>query len=270
MTPEEAINRISDVAEKSDFVRALFLSGSHGSGTQDEFSDLDFLAVVESENSDSFGALWRQAVEETGSVVLWWDRQVKGVLINAITYDWMRVDVVALGPDQLDGHARSQLKPLFDKDGVADKLMEKMPDVQVNPARLLYDFQEFIRIMGLLPLAIGRNEMVNAVTGLVYLRRMLIELLILDTDAPNRGGALHLNRLISPEQILLLQALPPLRPERDVIIDGYLKYAAAYLPMAKKIATRYGVDWPAEFEAVTSAHLRKTLGISLPSSGTFS
>ncbi|GGX69207.1 hypothetical protein GCM10007385_42940 [Tateyamaria omphalii] len=264
MTPQDAISRISDVAEKSDLIRALFMSGSYGSGLQDEYSDLDFLAIVDSDNLDAFSAIWREAVEQAGPIVLWWDRQVKGMLINAITQSWLRIDVVALGVEHANGHARSQLKVIFDKDKIADQLPNPIPGPQVSPARLSHDFQEFVRIMGLLPVAIGRNELVNAVTGLVHLRRMLIELLILETDAPNRGGALHLNRLISPDQNQLLKDLPPLMPERDAIIRGHLEYAKAYLPRAKRLAQQYNVTWPHELEAATWSHLRATLGVSEP------
>lgn len=262
MTPQDVIARVSDTARESQLIRALFLSGSYGMGLQDEYSDLDFLAVIELEKPEAFSAVWRKAVEEVGPVVLWWDRQVKGLLINAITKDWVRIDVVAGDASMLSNQSQSKLKTIFDKDNIFECLPDSLPDPQIDPARLLYDIQEFIRILGLLPLAVGRNEMVNAVTGLSHLRRMLIELLILESGVPNRGGALNLNRLITPEQNTLLRDLPPLIPEREAIIKGYLAYADAFLPRAHRLTNQHGTVWPTEFEVATWAHLEKTLGTS--------
>jgi Nucleotidyltransferase domain len=262
MTPQDTIETISDAMHEAEFVRALFLSGSYGTGLQDEFSDLDFLAIVEADRLEEFAAVWRKSVEQVGLIVLWWDRRVKGTLINAITKDWLRIDVVAGDASQLSNHARDKLRMIFDKDDFLASLPETRPSPQLNAERLFYDIQEFIRIMGLLPLAIGRNEMVNAVTGLSYLRRILIDFFIADFGATDRGGALNLNRLITPDQNELLRSLPPLVPERAAVIEGYLAYAKAFLPTARKLAERHGIEWPAEFEAATWVHLEKTLGVS--------
>ena len=71
-----------------------------------------------------------------------------------------------------------------------------------------------------------------------------MELLIAETNAPNRVGILHLNRLITQEQKDLLTALPPAVADRDSMISAHLAYAAAYLPRARQRAEALGIDWP--------------------------
>jgi hypothetical protein len=93
---------------------------------------------------------------------------------------------------------------------------------------------------------------------------LLVDLLIEETDAPNRGGILHLNRLITEDQKHLLTSLPPAVPTRDAMISAHLAYAKAYLPRARNRAARLGMDWPERFEAATWARLGEALSVQCP------
>lgn len=245
-------------------IRALFLSGSYGAGLEDRYSDVDFLLVAPDGPTDMVAGLWKKAVSRTGEIVLWWDRQVRPALINAITQDWLRIDVVILKPDQMGGQAQDSLKVLFDHDRIFDVLPASTGKGEPNPKRMKYQIEEFIRILGLLPLAIGREEHLNGVLGVFHLRNLLVDLMIEETGAPHRGGALHLNRLITDKQKAALASLPPPIPERDALIEANLSYAAAYLPRARRLAKLWGVEWPEGFEAATWRHLGRTLAIEPP------
>ena len=264
MTQDEVIRTIADAVEGAPGIRALFLSGSHATGTADDYSDVDFVMVAEDGATDAAASLWRAAVERTGEVVLWWDRTTAPVLVNAITADWTRIDVLILKPDQMGRQAKDALKPVFDPDGIRDTLAETAPAPRPDPAAALRGFENFVRILGLLHLVTGREEHLNGVLGLSLLRGQLVELMIQETAVPNRGGILHLNRLITGEQRAALTALPPPVPERQALIDAHLAYAAAYLPRARRRAAALGVDWPEAFEAATWAMLREALGVERP------
>jgi hypothetical protein len=262
-----AIRTITETLEAEPGIRALALSGSHGAGIADAFSDLDFLVVAEDGPTDAVVALWHDAVAEVGEIVLWRDRQVKPGLVNAITADWLRIDADIATPSELGQRSRDGLRILLDRDGLLGALPERAARPAPSPQRLLWQIEEFLRILGLLPLAMGRAEYFNSVTGLFFLRNLIVDLLVAETDAPHRGGALHLNRLISAEQKAALMALPPLIAERDALIAAYLAHAALYLPRARRMAARLGVDWPERLEAATWAHLAATLGIEAPQTG---
>lgn len=186
------------------------------------------------------------------------------VLINAITKDWTRTDVIILKPDQLGAQFQSNLKPLYDHDGIYDGLAEVAQNIGPNLKKTKYQFEEFIRVLGLLHLAAGREEYINGVLGVFHLRNLLVELLIEETNAPNRGGVLHLNRLITDEQKAVLTSLPPAIPTRDAMITAHLAYAKAYLPRARKRAQKLGIEWPEPFEAATWARLSQALSIERP------
>ena len=222
MNHADVISTISAEMQGKPGIKALFLSGSYGTGLADQFSDIDFVLVADEGATDDAASHWRDAVAQTGEIVLWWDRTTVPVLINAITADWTRTDVIILKPAQMQAHAQSTLKPLFDHDGIYPGLAEKAVKPSANPARFLYQIEEFIRILGLLHLAVGREEYINGVLGVFHLRNQLVELMIAETDAPNRGGILHLNRLITPEQKTVLTAMPAPEVDRAAMIAGHL------------------------------------------------
>ncbi|WP_227269713.1 aminoglycoside 6-adenylyltransferase [Roseobacter weihaiensis] len=264
MTHAEAIKTITDATSDAPGIRALFLSGSYGNGMADAYSDIDFVMVAEAGATDAVADIWRQAVAQTGEIVLWWDRTTVPVLINAITADWTRTDVLILKPEQMAAQAQSRLKPLFDHDGIFDRLAETPKDTGPNLKKFKYQVEEFIRILGLLHLAAGREEYINGVLGVFHLRNLLVDLMIEDTNAPNRGGVLHLNRLITDEQKAVLTSLPPAVPTREAMLTAHLAYAKVYLPLARKRVAELGLAWPERFEAVTWAKLRDTLSIERP------
>lgn len=264
MTVEGTITTIADALRDPPLIRAMFLSGSHGNGRADAYSDIDFLLISAEGATDEVASLWRDAIERTGEIVLWWDRTARPVLINAITADWTRTDVIILKPEQMGAQVQAGLKPVFDHDGIHAGLAKNAPPRRPDPVRLRYQFEEFIRVLGLLHLGMGRQEYINGVAGIFHLRNKLVELLIEETAAPDRGGVLHLNRLLTREQKALMTALPPPVAERDALIATYLAYARAYLPRARRLAVRWGVEWPERFEAATWAKLGETLGIERP------
>ncbi|MCK0168933.1 nucleotidyltransferase domain-containing protein [Jannaschia sp. S6380] len=264
MEATDVIDIIAAVLADKPVIRALFLGGSHGNGRADAYSDIDFVLVSANGATDEIASLWRDAVGRTGEIVLWRDRTVRPVLINAITEDWTRIDLIVQEPGRMGAHVRSDLAPVFDHDGIHADLPESALPQRTPPARLRYQFEEFIRILGLLHLVMGREEYINGVTGLFHLRALLVDLLIEETAAPDRGGALHLNRLLSAEQKSLVTGLPPLRPEREAIVAAHLAYARAYLPRARRLAAERGIDWPERFEVATWAMLGEAIGIERP------
>lgn len=255
---------ITEALMAAPSLRALFLGGSFGNGLADAYSDFDFVLIADEGPTDAIAAHWRRAVEQTGEVVLWWDRNTRPHLINAVTADWTRTDTLILKPDQLTGLTQDCYIPLIDPDGLFNALPELSKRTALSPARLQYQIEEFIRILGLLHLAAGRQEYINGVLGIFHLRNLLVELMIEETAAPHRGGALHLNRLLNAGQRDLLTSLPAPVAAREAMIVGHLAYATAYLPRARIMAEARGVAWPERFEAVTWNKLGETLGIERP------
>lgn len=259
MQQTDLIDRIAAALNSDKRVRALFLGGSFGRGSADAYSDVDLLAVVPAEAHEPFAADWRGVMESIAPIVHW-NRLPHALVLNAITDTWLRCDLQIVGPDSLAGRGRDRLKPLIDRDGVFATLPATAPHQRVDPGRMRGTITEFIRVLGLLPVADGRREYEVAATGCGLLRRMLTDLLVAEMDLGDTGGILHLSRVLDAERMALLAALPVAQPNRESVIEVQLATARLFMPRAKALAAKLGIEWPTAFEAAT----RRVLSEALP------
>ena len=262
MDQQQLVGEITSALRGDADLRALFLAGSLGRGDGDRFSDVDLVAVVEREAQEGFGARWRATFEAITPVVFWYAPRGIRTLISAITQDWLRCDLYMVAPDSLEGRAKSTLTPLIDPDDLHSALPDDLPPGASKPARVRGLIEEFIRVLGLLPVAMGRGEHVVAARGAGLLRDKLIDLMLEDAALPGGHGALHLSRLLPPEDMACLAALPPARPDRPDV-EAHLATARAFIPRARRMARDLGVPWPEAFAAATARHLEAELQVRL-------
>jgi hypothetical protein len=93
------------------------------------------------------------------------------------------------------------------------------------------------------------------------LRELLIQLMLEDVAVEDRGGALHLNGLITEARLQALRDLPPIAATREAVIAGHLACTQLFLPIARELSARAGVEWPAELERAAREHLRRSLSL---------
>ncbi|MGN6674926.1 MAG: nucleotidyltransferase domain-containing protein, partial [Thermomicrobiales bacterium] len=108
----------------------------------------------------------------------------------------------------------------------------------------------------------GRKEYLVGQEGAAILRRQLIELMLLENDAP-RGGVKRLNPLLTDEQRATLAALPLPAPTRDAVIASQLAHARVFLPRARALLARHALPYPDGFEQATRRHLQAALGVTV-------
>lgn len=260
MTPQDLIVAVQAALHEEPALRALFLAGSHGRGTADAWSDVDFLAVVAPGHQAGFALRWREALQAIIPIVFWKDANRGGLIMMAVSADWLRCDINVAAPGHLGQRAKDRLKPLIDRDGVYDRLPDRLPLKTPDPQVVHYLIHEFIRMLGLLPVCLGRREYVTMVLGVGMMRGHLEALLMQDLTDPDPGGILHQSRLLPPEQMHLLAALPYPGPDRAALIEANIEIARHFMPRARAMAKRLDVIWPEAFEAATRHRLRTTLG----------
>lgn len=236
MSSEELIAQVTAHLRAEMALRALFLGGSHGNGTADAYSDLDFVAVVSRGAEVAFARTWRGTLETIEPIVLWKERASGARLINAITTSWIRCDLEMIAAPDLAKRQRGSLRAVVDQDELASTLSEAPSHTGPDPEQMSVLFGEFIRVLGLLAVVLGREEHLTAIGGVAHLRTHLIDLLAAESHTPHGGGALHLNRLLSDEQKALLAGMPVAEPNRASLIRAHLAYANAFLPRAKFMA----------------------------------
>lgn len=255
---------IAERLEADMRAEALFVGGSFGRGAGDRFSDVDLVAVVPPEHQEGVSADWKGVLEAITPVVFWNEFQRPALIINAVTEDWQRVDLLIIDRPALQARSRDALKPLFDRPG----LYETLPETQAWPgpsrARVEGLVKEFIRIFGLLPVAVGRGEFLLGQMGIGLLRGMLADLLREEVERADKGGVLNWTKLYSAEQLALIASVPAPQPTREAIIESHLACARAFLPRARQLAGRTGIAWPEDFEEAAWRHIERELGIPKP------
>lgn len=259
MDQQTLIARVAAVLEPDQRVRGLFLSGSFGRGTADQFSDVDLLAVVAPADQEAVAADWR-GVLQTIVPIVYWNRLPWALVLNAVSDEWLRCDLDIVAPDRLGGRTQDRLKTLIDRDGIFAGLLKTLPPSGIDLAKLQATTNEFIRVLGLLPVGLGRGEVeLIAGAGSSYLRRFLTDLLIIEMNLPDAGGALHLSRVLDAERMAVLAAIPLPRLSADSAIETNLVLARAFMPRAKALYASLGLDWPTAFEAATLRGLTRAL-----------
>ena len=262
MTRDDLIEHVRAAASADPRVAALFLGGSLGSGHGDRWSDCDFVLVATPEGHATFVEQARDWVAQICDPVLWLQIYPGVPLFLAVTEAWLRLDLTVTAPSHLNG-SQATWRPLFDPQGLYDRLPRTAPSRSPDPTRVVAIIEEFLRILGLLPLSVGRGEFVVGVTGVGHLRAQLIALLI-ESHAPSYPpGALRLSRVLDAEEIALIESLPSPAADRQAVIAASLACAAAFLPRARRLAERLGASWPEALEAAARAHIRRELAIEI-------
>jgi hypothetical protein len=263
MTRDELLRSVVDAARADARVCGLFLGGSLATGHADAFSDVDLVLAVNAEAHPAFVEQIRAWIAALVELVLWKQPYPTWPLFNAVTTEWLRLDLTVTVPERLTG-SKATLKPLVDPRDLYGGLPDRLPAREVDPAKVVALTEEFLRICGMAPIALGRAEYVVGVTGAGLLRGLLIDLLIEELALPRPPGALHLSRLLSAEDVAMLAALPAATASADGVLAANLACAGAFLPRARALAARTGAPWPSALEAAARARLEQALGVTLP------
>ena len=258
MDQDTMIARVTDSFGGDPRITALFLSGSFGAGTADAFSDVDLLAIADPAEHEGLAADWRKTLESIAPIVHY-NRLPHALVLNAVTDDWLRIDLHIASPEHLAHTAQDSLKPLVDRDNLYATLRPETPIPAANPGRLGWMVGEFIRILGLTPVAIGRGEVELMTVGNTFLRRFLTDLLIMEVNPRIPGGMLHLSRVLDAQRMAVLAAVPLPQLTADAAIASNLALARTFMPRAKALCAALGVEWPAAFEAATRRNLQRAL-----------
>lgn len=256
---QRIIDEITQILDCVEGVEAVWLAGSLGIGRGDAFSDVDLLVLTAGE---ALADVSRAVARNIADMV---DPAYSGSLhggrvLNFVTDDWTRFDLALVQHADLSRYDAGSLIELFNKTGSRPSSPPAAP-YKTSPEQLLALVTEFLRILGLAPVAVGREEYELALTGIDHLRRMTFELMLEENGvAPSmRGGALRRNPMLSAEQRAELATLPPLVAERSSIIAGEAAFARIFLPRARRLAASIGAPWPTRLEEATRRHLRRSL-----------
>jgi predicted nucleotidyltransferase len=243
-------------------IEAAWLGGSLGRGAGDAFSDVDVVALVAEGHAGRIGQRYVRDVAliaEPALVTPLFGARV----VSVVTTDWRRFDLTLIEPGELARYDAARLTALFNKGDRVPPIAAAAAPYSPSPATVLALVNEFLRVLGLLVVAVGREEWLLALSGMDILRRLTIDLMLEENAvAPaDRGGALRRNPLLTSDQRRELEALSPVAATRASVIAANAELAAVFLPRARRVAERVGMAWPTVFEAATRRHLQQRLGM---------
>jgi predicted nucleotidyltransferase len=205
---QKLIDEIGKLLDEEGRVEPVWLAGSLGRGQGDSFSDVDLLVLVEDGTlTEVSSALVARLSTVVRAVHV--NKLFGGRVLNVVTADWQRFDLSFIQREDLARHNGALLRSLFNRSGQTPPVEPEMP-YRPAPEQLLKLVQEFIRVLGLAVVVVGREEYAVALSGIEHLRRMTFDLMMEENRvAPGRrGGALHRNSLLDAEQRAQLESLP--------------------------------------------------------------
>ncbi len=256
------IDSITRVLSADTRIQSAWLTGSLGKGGGDEFSDVDVTVVVPDASFEE--TLSAYSSDTSGIAPVVFTQVVHGRVVNAVAEDWSRFDLTFVKPGEFAVMPLTAARPLFNR-GTPERVFAAPPPYKTSAQRVLQLSNEFIRVIGLTPVGIGREEFTTLLEGVGLLRRMLLDLMLeANGIGPmTRGGALHMNLFLTNEQRGALESLPPVQATRASIVASGVALARIFLPLAKKLAVETNATWPVAFEEATRKHLARTLGMKI-------
>lgn len=261
MTRDELIAAFAVAAEGHDGIDALLLAGSLGRGEGDAWSDVDLIVVTPPAMHAAFVEgvrAWAAAVAEP----VHWRQVYPGLpLFHAVTADYLRYDITVTTLERVTESA-DRVRALVDKVGLQARLPVTRERPPVSAAAVFDIVEEFLRILGLLPVAVGRSDYAAVSAGVGLLRQQLQALMVLEQRPVTPPGALALRRVLPSADLATLTALAG-HPAttREGGIGANLAVAEVFLRRARPLAAAAGAAWPDALEAAVRGHLARELGV---------
>jgi len=261
MTRDDLIAGFTAAADAHDGVDALLLGGSLGRGEGDAWSDVDLIVVTPPAAHAAFVEAVRAWAAQVAEPVLW--RQVyPGLpLFHAVTAGYLRYDITVTTLERVTESA-DRVRPLVDKVAALDRLPRSRERPPVS-ARAVEDVvEEFLRILGLLPVGVGRGDYAAVSAGVGLLRHQLQALMILEQRPVTPPGALALRRVLPCADLATLTGLAGLSATtRETGVAASLAVAEVFLRRARPLAASIGAAWPDALEVAVRSHLARALGV---------
>ena len=230
-------------------VLSTAISGSVGSGTADEWSDLDLQVVAHAEHYDAFLAdwpAWLAAITPT----VFARTPIAPFVINAVTDEGLTLDLVVYKGEPFTFPPASEY-PVGMLSGVR---FANVADA------LEYAVAEQLRGMaGPLISLVQREEHMKHLAGVAHLLGLLTTVFLAELGAPPPGK--HWNQTFTPEQRAAVAALPPAGASRDHIIGFGMGVARLVVTRARPLFTELELEWPAPLARVAADRIRQCLAI---------
>ncbi|MFZ4761345.1 MAG: nucleotidyltransferase domain-containing protein [Alphaproteobacteria bacterium] len=254
------IEYAQSVLVNEEKIQAAWLIGSYARGDNDQYSDVDCCAYSEI-TADADQAFFNiQQLVARNPAIIFSKKLPLGRTLNIITQDWHRLDITIIDRLQIKNISFNESKFLFGEEKITPYLGQHHHSAPLNSQEIDSIVHEFIRVLGLLPVVIGRQDYVLGQTGAQLLRDMLIKLMLIENADGVVRGVLSIKKSLMPEQYKILQEIPSIAANKEYVIKTYQYIAMDFFACARLIYKTKNMVWPTRFEEATLQHLHQKIG----------
>lgn len=257
---DEYLAALTTKIKADDRIKVAWLEGSFGRGNADRYADLDVHLLLAEAALEPFKAnaeTWLSAIKPL--VLFQW--LFDGMLINALTEDGLRLDLVLHAGDTITlpgGEARV----LVDKAHCIQWEQHAPPKPTANIQALESQPKEFWRCIALLPAVVGRNELITGFMGLTVEANLLVDVMLTGYGIVRERGVKNLNQFLPTEIRQALEAtleMDGLTPAS--LAQAHLRLSGIMQQHGPRIAAKHGYAYPAELEAAVLRYVHAELAL---------
>lgn len=253
VTPQDDLLRhLVRGLQKREEVLAVWADGSRTRASADAYSDVDLGVAVADDALDQLLQSLPALVRDCCDVAL---VKQAGRLVNVVTSDWTRADIFVRTRSEITGGISGPVEPLHDPDRLIQEV--SVPSGPPPAARVREVIDEFLRFLGLLPVAVAREEWVGAYIATGTMAAQVAELMQFQNRTHRIGGALRLSERLTEPQRRMFAELPHLSPDREALVAVQTALAEMFFPLAREVAAAAGVAYPAKAEDAALTYLNR-------------
>lgn len=256
------IQRLAMQAEADHRIRAAWLEGSFGKGIADRYADVDAHLLINAAKLDDFRQHVRAWLEKIRPLVLF-RTMFNGQMVNALTVDGLRMDIW-MQTEEPVVLAVGESRVLYAEEGAIR--WEPAPDKTLSQEEAVRQLDqivpEFWRCIAMLPVVLGRRELIVSAVGAFIELQLLTDVLTLETGLrKDRGAKARNDFLPAPLRRALEEAifLPKLTP--DALARFHLRLATLMQTYGPSICAKWGTEYPQTLEDAVLRYVSRELNL---------
>ena len=258
---QEYLKAFADKADSDGRILAAWLEGSFGRGTADRYSDIDIHLLVAEADKEGFQQELESWLSDIQALVLFKDT-FPGQMVTCITTAGLRLDVWVHSGNTISLE-RTKVRVLSAVEGCI-QFKEACRDQESKDISsvLKQHFNEFWRVLAILPTVLGREERIAGFMGTTFAVMSLTEVLIIGSGNQRDRGIKNINAFLPQvlrEEIEAALTLPSLN--REGIAKAPLRLAAIMRRYGPDIAKQHEVIYPFALEKAVLNYVSRELQI---------
>lgn len=258
---QEYLKAFVNKSDSDERILAAWLEGSFANGTADRYSDIDIHLLVTEADKEEFQQELEPWLFDIQPLVLFKDT-FPGQMTTCITTAGLRLDVwVHAGNTIFLERTKVQVLSATEG-GIQFKETCRKKEPKDVSSTLNQHFNEFWRVLSILPTTLGREECIAGFMGTTFVVMSLTEVLIIGNGKQRDRGIKNINAFLPQaltQEIEETLTMPSIN--RISIAKVHLRLAAIMQRYGPNIAEQNAVTYPFALEKAVLTYISRELQI---------